>query len=56
MENTSCTETRIHCSNCGSTNQEEVGFEVRQRNEGYSDCCNEPVEWGARDCRNHHSH
>lgn len=52
---TPCTINQIHCEQCGSTSEENVGFAACQRNEGYSDCCNEIVKYDNRSCRNHHS-
>lgn len=31
---------QMHCSNCGSTDYEDI---VAEADEGYTGCCNEPV-------------
>jgi hypothetical protein len=31
----------LHCQACGSTAAEDVGYEARRRNDGYTACCNE---------------
>lgn len=49
-----CTLNESHCRLCGSTSEEDIGWSARERNDGYSDCCNEVVESGIRNCRNHH--
>lgn len=34
------------CSNCGSRDLEDVSMAATADNDGYSLCCNEPVESG----------
>ena len=52
--NTPCNINQPHCNNCGSTSEEEVGYDARRRNEGYSECCNDSINYDNRSCRHNH--
>lgn len=43
---------KAHCQQCGSTELEDVGYEVLRETEGYSACCNELVVYPGRDAFN----
>jgi hypothetical protein len=32
---------RVHCQQCGSTDEENVGYDALRIGEGYTACCNE---------------
>lgn len=46
----SCTINQAHCQLCGSTDYEDLST----GDQGYTACCNEPVESGSRSCRGGH--
>jgi len=45
-----CTINRPHCSTCGSTDPANL----YEGDQGYTACCNEPVELNANDCSGGH--
>lgn len=41
-----------HCQACGSTDPQDIGWDVRAANDGYTACCNERVVGGPRGLAN----
>ncbi len=43
---------KTHCQQCGSTDEESVGWDARRENDGYTACCNELARGEAYDYMN----